>query len=207
MRFQIAGEEGFGEMTMKSSSTLFLFVVAAAVALSVAAQQANPMMDAKGAAEIVTITAKIEAVDLTNRTVTVRGPLGHSVMLQVDGRVKNLAQVQVGDELVLKYAEALTLELKNGSGGRMETQTSTGPVSVPTGAKPGVGEVDRTTIVANVEKVDAAKSVVLLQGPGGRYVEVKVKDPAVMKDVKVGDSVQATYTEAVVIEVVPLKKK
>jgi hypothetical protein len=48
---------------------------------------------------------------------------------------------------------------------------------------------------------------VLLQGPQGRYVEVKVKDPAVMKDVKPGDSVQATFTEAVLLEVVGPAKK
>jgi hypothetical protein len=185
-----------------------LFVAAAALALSAAAQQpAAPMMDGKTVADAVTITAKVEAIDLPNRLVTVRGPMGRSVVIKADDRVKNLAQVKVGDELVMKYVEAVSIALKKGSTGRMETSTSTGPVTAPMGGKPGMAAVNTTTMIANVDKVDTANSEVLLHGPQGRYVEVKVKDPAVMKDIKVGDSVQATYTEALLVEVVGPAKK
>jgi hypothetical protein len=190
---------------MNHTSRLIAIVAASALAFCVAAQQPAP--DAKVAADAVTITAKVEAVDLPNRLVTLRGPMGRSVVVKADDRVKNLAQVKVGDELVMKYVEAVSIELKKGSTGRMETSSSTGPMTAPLGAKPGMGAVTTTTMVANVEKVDTAHSEVLLQGPGGRYVEVKVKDPAVLKAVKVGDSVQATYTEALLVEVVGPAKK
>lgn len=193
---------------MYSYNKILFIAAAAALASSAAAQQATaPMMDGKTMADAVTITAKVEAVDLPNRLVTVRGPMGRSVVIKADDRVKNLAQVKVGDELVIKYVEAVSIELKKGSTGRMETSTSTGPVAAPAGAKPGMAAVNTTTMVANVDKVDAANSEVLLHGPQGRYVEVKVKDPAVMKEIKVGDSVQATYTEAVLVEVVGPAKK
>ena len=61
-----------------------------------------------------------------------------------------------------------------------------------------VRQVER--IVANVERVDAAKNVVLLEGPNARYVEVKVKNPALMKDIKAGDKVEVTYVEAFLVE-------
>jgi len=193
---------------MQSVNKILLIAAVGALTVSAAAQQpAAPMMDGKTVADAVTITAKVEAVDLPNRLVTVRGPMGRSVVIKADDRVKNLAQVKVGDELVMKYVEAVSIELKKGSTGRMETSTSTGPVTAPMGAKPGMAAVNTTTMVANVDKVDAANSEVLLHGPQGRYVEVKVKDPAVMKDIKVGDSVQATYTEAVLVEVVGPAKK
>jgi hypothetical protein len=193
---------------MNNYSKSILVAAAAAVAFSVAAQQpAAPAMGGKAMADAVTITAKVEAVDLANRTVTVRGPMGRSVVIKADDRVKNLAQVKVGDELVFKYIEAVSIELKKGSTGRMETTTSTGPVTAPMGAKPGMAAVTTTTMVANVDKVDTSNNEVLLHGPQGRYVEVKVKDPAVMKDIKVGDSVQATYTEALLVEVVGPAKK
>ena len=184
-----------------------LFIAAAALAFSAAAQQPAAPMPGKTVADAVTITAKVEAVDLPNRLVTVRGPMGRSVVIKADDRVKNLAQVKVGDDLVMKYVEAVSIELKKGSSGRMQTSTSTGPVTAPMGSKPGVAAVNTTTMVANVDKVDTANSEVLLHGPQGRYVEVKVKDPAVMKDIKVGDSVQATYTEALLVEVVGPAKK
>ena len=66
----------------------------------------------------------------------------------------------------------------------------------------GDAQARQVTITANVERVDATRQVVLLQGPGGRYVEAKIKDPAVFKTIKPGDKIDATYTEAVLIEVV-----
>jgi ASC-1-like (ASCH) protein len=61
--------------------------------------------------------------------------------------------------------------------------------------------------VASVERVDAARKTVLLEGPHANYVEVKVKDPQVMKDVKAGDKVVVTHTEAVVVEIQAAARK
>jgi hypothetical protein len=185
-------------------------LAAAVVAFPIAAQQPAPTppaqppmaMDAVGAADVTTLTAKIEAVDQANRTVTVKGPMGRVVTLRVDPKVKNLAQVKVGDEIVLKYAEAISVKLDKGSAGRSETVTTMPPVTAPVGAKPGAALAQQTVIVANVQSVDTKRQEVLLQGPKGNYVEVKVKDPNVFNNVKVGDSVQVTYTEALVIDVV-----
>jgi predicted Rdx family selenoprotein len=163
--------------------------------------------DAAAAGDVVTLTAKIDAVDTANRTVTVTGPLGRTVTLKVDERVKNFAQVKAGDEIVLKYAEAGSVALVKGGGGRSETTTTTGPVTAPAGAKPGAAMAQQTKIVAKVERVDEKRQVVLLEGPKGGYAEVKVKDPAVFNNVKVGDNVEVTYTEAVVIDVVTPKKE
>jgi len=186
-------------------------VAAAIVALPLAAQQPAPMkpmgqapmvMDAAGAADVTTLTAKIEAVDQANRTVTVKGPMGRVVTLKVDPKVKNFAQVKAGDDIVLRYAEAISVKLEKGSTGRSETVTTTAPMMAQAGAKPGAAMGQQTVIVANVQSVDTKRQEVLLQGPNGNYVEVKVKDPNVFNNVKVGDSVQVTYTEAVVIDVV-----
>ena len=83
--------------------------------------------------------------------------------------------------------------------------TTAPPVTAPAGAKPGAAAAQQTRIVARIDKVDP-QGVVLLEGPNSRYVEVKVKDPDVLKQVKVGDDVEVTYTEAVVVDVVTPKK-
>jgi hypothetical protein len=191
------------ERFMTGASKLVAFSAALALALPVAAQTVK---DAALAGEVVTITAKVEAVDQAKRTVAFKGPLGRTLVVKVGDQVKNLPQVKVGDELVVKYAEAVSLKLEKSAGGRSETVTTTG-AAAPAGAKPGGAMVQQTVIVANVERVDAAKSAVLLEGPNANYVEVKVKDPAIMKDVKVNDKVVATFTEAVVVEIVAPAKK
>jgi hypothetical protein len=190
-------------------------VAAAVFALPAFAQQAQPqapsppqVVDAKGAAEVTTLTAKIEAIDLANRVVTLKGPMGKTVALKVDDKVKNLAQVKVGDEIVLKYFEAVSVALvKNAPGGRSATTTTTGPVTTPAGGKPGAAMTQQTKIVAKVDSVDAKRQVVLLEGPGGRYAEVKVKDAKLFRDIKAGDDVDVTFTEAVVVDVVTPKAK
>jgi hypothetical protein len=181
-----------------------LAFAAVAVALPALAQQPQ-VIDAKSAADVKTITAKIEAIDLANRVVTVKGPLGRVVSIKVDDRVKNLAQVKAGDEIVLKYTEAVSVALVKSGGGRSQTTTTTAPVTAPAGAKPGAAVAQQTRIVARIEKIDPS-GVVLLEGPNSRYAEVKVKDPNVLKGIKAGDDVEITYTEAIVVDVVAPKK-
>jgi hypothetical protein len=206
--------------TVSTLALVIAAVSAAAVSLSAHAQQPKAagsapapatapaqVADAKGAVEVATLTAKIESVDLANRMVTVKGPMGRVVALRVDDKVKNLAQVKAGDEIVLKYLEAVSVALVKGGPGRSETQTTTGPVTAPAGAKPGAAIAQTTKIVARVESVDPKTQTVLLQGPNGRYAEVKVRDAAVFNDIKAGDDVAATFTEAVVVEVVAPKAR
>jgi len=186
-------------------------VVAAfgAVGLAAADVQAPAppkVIDAAGAADVTTLTAKIEAVDQAKRTVTLKGQMGHLVTLNVDQSVKNFAQVKAGDEIVVKYVEALSIKLDKGGAGRGASFATTGPVTAAPGQKPGVAQERRTVIVATVQGIDVPRQEVLLQGPAGNFAEVKVKDPSVIKEVKVGDNVQVTYTEAVVIDVVTPKK-
>ena len=155
----------------------------------------------KDAVEGVKVTAKITAIDPAARTVTVVGPKGRAVTLTVGDKVKNFAQMKVGDEVVLRYLEAVSVALEKSSAERSETQTSSGPMTAAPGAKPAVGASQTTTIVANVQSVDAATQSVVLEGPNGNYVDVKVKDPAVFKQVKANDKVKITYTEAVLLSV------
>ncbi len=197
---------------MNKLSSIAVALAAAAISLPLAAQYGAPaaapaaapkVMDTAGAADVTTVTVKIEAVDQANRTVTLRGPMGKVVTLKVGPEVKNLAQVKAGDDLIVKYAEAVSVKLEKNVEGRSATTTTTGPVGAPAGSMPKGGMATQTTIVANVQSVDAKKQEVLLEGPGGRFVEVKVKDPAVFSSIKPNDKVAVTYTEAIVLEVVP----
>jgi hypothetical protein len=53
------------------------------------------------------ITAKVEAIDYKNRTVTLKGPEGRSGTFTVDRRVKRFMAVKVGDELVVRVTDAV----------------------------------------------------------------------------------------------------
>jgi hypothetical protein len=149
---------------------------------------------------VVRITASVEGVDAANRIVTLKGPRGRVVTLPVAPEVQNLDQVKAGDIVVVRYLEALSLELKkSGAGVRERTEIQT-----VAGAKPGehlaAGEVRLLTVVGDVVGVDPKRQIVTLRGPR-RTVDVKVRDPNQLRLLKVGDLVEATYTEAVAIAI------
>jgi hypothetical protein len=167
--------------------------------------QVPSVLDSAAAADVTTYTAKVVAINHVKRTVTLVGPMGKIVSLTVGPEVKNLDQVHRGDKLVIKYLEAVSVSLDTQVGGRSKTVTTSAPVTAPAGDKPAMAQARQTVIVAAVDKVDTATNHILVEGPGGRYVEVKVKDPAIMKTVKAGDRIKLTYTEAVVVGVTPAK--
>ncbi len=154
---------------------------------------------------VLKITASVEAVNAANRTVTLKGRRGNIITLPVGPDVKNFDQIRVGDFVVVRYVEALTLELKKGGTAvreRVERDTS---ASAQPGARPAGGLAREVTIVADVIAVDSKKQVVTLRGPS-RVVDLKIRDPNQLKLVKVGDQVEATYTEAMAISVEPAPK-
>ncbi len=83
--------------------------------LDLAARGATITATAPGtgvAERVAQLTASVEAVDSAKRTVTLKGPAGDILTLAVGSEVQNFDQIRVGDLLVVRYLEALTLELK-----------------------------------------------------------------------------------------------
>jgi ribosomal protein L6P/L9E len=151
------------------------------------------------------ITASVEAIDAAARTVTLKGPRGKVVTLAVGPEVKNFDQVKVGDRVVVRYAEALTLELKKGGKELRQRSEREGSETARPGERPAAAAGRQITVIADVTAVDRKKQVVTLRGPK-QTVELKLRDPKQIKLVKVGDQVEATYQEAMAISVEPAPK-
>jgi hypothetical protein len=60
-------------------------------------------------ADTQVLTAKIEAINYRARTVTLKGPAGQSKTLKVGSNVKNFKAVKKGDEVVVRFTEALAI--------------------------------------------------------------------------------------------------
>jgi hypothetical protein len=157
----------------------------------------------KGVAErVAQITASVEAVDSAKRIVTLKGPGGDIVMLPVGPEVQNFDQIRVGDLVVVRYLDALTLELKKrGTAKRERTERDVTERARP-GERPAAVEAHEVHVIADVIALDPQTQIVTLQGPT-HVVDLRVHDPEQFKLVAVGDQVDATYTEAVAISVEP----
>ena len=176
----------------------------AGVPFTVAAQATAPTVPAaKGMVADVKVTGEVTDVDRANRLLAVKGPNGGINVYSVGPEIKRFDEIKVGDRIVVEYTAAVAVALrKGGEDIREKVEAESGAIAPPS-SPPGATAMRRTTIVANVEKVDRAKSIATLRGPKGRVADVKVEDPAVLKEIKTGDKVVAVIYESAAISVRP----
>ena len=188
-------------------------VVAALIAGSSFAAQAQVKTESvpmpagtRGVAEVVTVTATVQAIDQKTRQVTLKGPEGKVVSFKAGDEVKNLAQVKVGDQVVVKYFESIAFKLQKPGSTKPEASLDEGIVAAKPGEKPAGAAARKIRVTTTIQAIDAIASYVTLVGPEGNAWDVKVKDPKVFTEVKIGDKVDVTYTEALAIAVEPAPK-
>jgi len=156
--------------------------------------------------QVVTGTATVEAIDLEKRIVTLRRADGSIFDLTVGEEVRNLPQVKVGDEVVVKYYQSILVQVKK-PGAAEGSQVKETVARAKPGEKPAGMVAKQVTVTATVEKIDKKKMIATLKGPEGKVVDVKVRNPKNLENVNVGDQVDITYTEAVAVSVEKPKKK
>ena len=153
---------------------------------------------------VVTASATVTAIDLTTREVTLRRDNGSTFTVVAGPDVRNLPQIRVGDTVHVDFHEALAIELKKGGTGAPASRSETATRSrAEPGQRPGGVATRETVIVADVIAVNAADQTVSLRGPGGRVVDLNVRDPEQFKRIAVGDQVEASYTEAAAVSITP----
>jgi hypothetical protein len=62
-------------------------------------------------AETIELTGNVESVDAKKRTIEVKGPAGNVRSFKVDKAVKNFGQIKKGDQVVLRFTEAVALSV------------------------------------------------------------------------------------------------
>ena len=157
-------------------------------------------------AEEVRVTATVQAVDVQQRVVTLKDPKGNVFKTAVGPEVRNLAQVKAGDLVVVRYLQALSLELKkNGKEMRSRIETAEG-ARAGAGARPGGTAGQEVEATADVIAVNTKTRMVKLRGPE-HVVDLKVRDPEQLKLIKVGDQIHAVYVQALALSVEPAPKR
>jgi hypothetical protein len=156
---------------------------------------------------LVTVTATVEAIDQKTRMVTLKGPQGNTVTFKAGEQIKNLAQVKAGDSVLAKYYESVAVEVKKPG----EAKPGVTAQEAVTRAKPGETPkglaVSQVTVTSTITAIDKKKPSVTLKGADGKTTTVKVRYPKNLENVKVGDQVVITYTEALALSLEKAAKK
>jgi hypothetical protein len=151
--------------------------------------------------DVVSVAATVVKVDQKKRVVTLRDSDGKEFEVKVGDEVRNLAQVKKGDQVVTTYYESLALMLKKPGEAKPGLDTEILADRAKLGEKPAGTVATQTTLTATVVAVNKKKGTITLKGPQGKTKTITARDPKRLEPVKVGDLVEATYTEAVAISV------
>jgi len=197
------------EFSMNAKSKFAITLIAAALAAPVLAQQPAPVgglavASEPGKAAVVRaaeIAAEVVGIDKATRTLTLKGPKGNVVDIVAGAEVKNFDQIKLGDFVVARFAQALTLELKKTRAAGGDAVVKEEAAKAKPGEKPAVAGARTVTVLADVVAVDPKNSTITLKGPKGNEVTLNVQNPEQFKVVKTGDQVEATYTEALALSV------
>ncbi|OAJ55249.1 hypothetical protein A6V36_34505 [Paraburkholderia ginsengiterrae] len=154
--------------------------------------------DAVGAAALVEVTAHVTHIDASTNSVTLRGPRGDSMVVDVAPEVGDVKKLKIGDEVHIAYKGALLLSADKidakGIRSRVENEAT-----IPASGG-GTAQVKSVQVVATVQKIDRKKREVTLRGPN-RSVTLQVAPDVPLEKLKVGDSIRADYQSATAIQV------
>jgi hypothetical protein len=145
-------------------------------------------------------TVMVTAIDKDARELTVKKPGGEKQTFQVPSDVTAFDKLKVGDKIDVDYGESLAVSmLPPGSKPSMSSRSA---------RVPGASGKE-TTVSAEIVSVDPATNHVTLKGPKGNLQTLAVQDPSMqarLPNLKPGQVVQFTYTEATIVTIQPPAK-
>jgi len=148
--------------------------------------------------ETVSVTATIEAIDASTRSLTVKNDKGIYETIQVPD-MKRFSELKVGDKVTARYYDNVVVRLKKP--GETAVDVASAGVTASEGARPGGTVAGQRTITVKVTAMDPKTSAVTVSGPNGYLYSRRVADKKVFASLKVGDQLDMTWTEAVMISV------
>jgi len=148
----------------------------------------------------VTMKATVEAIDHTNRTVTLKGPKGDLMTVPVDESVERFDNVKVGDKITAEYYESVAYDVRKPGEPAAPDAAAAGAGALP-GAKPGGAVMGMTVTTVTIEAIDMEIPAVSVRTSDGSLLSFRVRDRKNLKGVSVGDQVVVTQTAALMISV------
>ena len=159
-----------------------------------------------GEAAVFSTQATVVAADYTTRELTLEVPNkpGDNFFdVYVGEDFGDLSQVRLGDRLRVSYIEAVVVDLFQPG----EVDPGIGFVeaigTAPPHQRPGRGVAEGVSVVAVVEGIDRENELVALQGPKGVDKVLKVRNPAILDRLQIGDKVKTTFARALVLDITP----
>ena len=173
--------------------SLALGVVSLAAVAALSAQK--PVIKANSVTEVVTITA----IDAKTRHITVRDEKGEVETVVAGPEVQRFNELKVGQRIRTTYYESLVFSAHPAKQAP-KPSTATIDITSSTGA-PGATAATQLVTTVTVTAIDTKTPSITVRTQDGSLVTRTVLDRKNLEGVKVGQQIDITYTEAILIGV------
>ena len=175
--------------------TLVLAVVLAAASTSAFAQSQAAAPITKVNTKKATLT--ITAIDQKTRSVTLRAENGDEDSFTVGPAVERFNQLKVGDKINATYQESLVFELRKPGAPAATTGTTVGGERYKNITGGAVGAAH--TVSVTVKAVDMNAPSITVVTADGHAITRMVQEKKNLENVKAGDRIDITYSEALIL--------
>ena len=184
---------------MKTLSTMILAGGLAASVLLFGVPTAAPEQDIENSSS----GGARSAIDVATRTVTVKNDKNVYETLHAPDDMKGFSELKVGDKITARYYENLVVRLKKPNEPAVDVDSAA--VTPGTGAKPAGTAASQRTITVAVTAKDPKAQALTVTGPNGYMYSRHVLDKKAFDALKVGDRLDMTWTDALLVSVDPSK--
>jgi hypothetical protein len=143
-----------------------------------------------------TITAEVEAIEASNREVTVKQADGNYDVWYVPPSVQGFDKLKIGDKVTARYYENIVVTVKQPGAASVDSGSA---AMTKSSAGTGGTVAHQRTITATITAIDMNAPSITFTGPHDWKYTTKVEDKAALAKVKVGDRVDITWTEATLV--------
>ena len=148
--------------------------------------------------QTVKATATIVAIDSTSRTVVLRTANGEEDSFSLGPDVKRFNELKVGDKINVSFVESLVVMVQR-PGTSAKPSTAAAAVTPGSGKTPSATISGQLTTTVTVKAIDPAVPSVTVTTADGRTVTRKIENKKNLEGIKVGDKLDLTYTQSVLM--------
>ena len=170
-----------------------IVLVAAALTLTVSLGAQSKTVTGKE----VSTTATIEGIEQGSRQLYVKRADGTNDVVYVPESIKRFSSLKVGQKITVKYYENVVLRMATPGAAPIDSSSR---AVTPAAGTAGTA-ARQQTITATISAIDPKLPSVSFTGPRGWNYTTRVEDKELLAKFKVGDKVDITWTEAMLVSV------
>ena len=166
--------------------------------------QTSPQTPPVTKATSVTATATITAIDPATRAVTLKTDKGEEDTLTAGPAVKRFDELKVGQKVKVTYYESLVFQLRK-PGETSDPKSDDLAFARAKSGLPAGAIASQQKRTVTVKSVDEKLPSITVTTDDGRVITRTVQDRTKLANVKPGDKIDITYTQAMLVNIEPAK--